>query len=73
MIFALMLGLSDPFDCSVAGQYNGSDNSDTGRVLRVFTYNFVTNVVKKRLEHSCMLLEILLALTFPLGKADPFA
>jgi len=36
----------------------------------VLTYNFVTNVVKKRLEHSRVLLEILFALTFPLGKAD---
>ena len=34
------------------------------------TYSFVTNAVKKRLEHSCMSLEMLLALALPLGKAD---
>ena len=43
------------------------------QVLGVFTYNFVPNIVKKRFEHPRVLLEILLALTFPLGKAGAVA
>jgi hypothetical protein len=36
-------------------------------------YNFMMNIVKKHFENPHVLLEILLALTFPLGKADASA
>jgi hypothetical protein len=63
----LTLGFSDPLNCGAPSRWVRV------QVLRVFTYNFVSDVVKKCVQHSCMFLEILLAFTFPLGKPDDVA
>jgi len=67
MMLALTLGLSEPLDCGT------SHHGIQARSPREFTYNFVTNFVEESLEQARILLEILLAFTFPLGQADVIA